>query len=209
MIQTDSVGLVSTRWTMGRTAGPQTLTVRVDTAVPPLRVTARALPGAAANLSFLEPPVEGPVGRALPEKIVAVVTDVYGNPVPDAVVSFATRSGGVTPTRAAADTAGRVSATWTLGAQPGEQALSAFVRASDVEAKLVLQAITRATTPVQAGTPRGTTPKSTETTKPGATAAKAGTSKAPASKPAVTKPAAAKPAVSKPAPPKKRPSRSE
>jgi hypothetical protein len=135
---------------------------------------------------------------------VAVVTDVYGNPVPDAIVSFATRSGGVAPTRAAADTAGRVRATWTLGAQAGEQALSASVRGSDVEAKLVLQAIDRTATPVQAGTPKGTGPKPAETTKAGTASAKPGTSKTPAPKPGVSKPAA-----SKAAPAKKRTSRSE
>jgi hypothetical protein len=216
MIQTDSLGLAATRWSMGRTAGPQTLTVRVDTAVPPLRVTARALPGAAANLSFLEPPVEGQAGRALPGKIVAVVTDVYGNPVPDAIVSFMTRSGGVAPSRAAADTAGRVRATWTLGAQPGEQALGASVRGSDVEAKLVLQAIPHGVAPVQAGTPKNGTTKPTETTRPGATTSKSGTSKSGTSKTLAPRPASSKPALTKPAPTraapaapsKKRPSRS-
>jgi hypothetical protein len=197
---TDSLGVASTRWTLGRTAGAQTLVVRIDS-VPPLRVTARALPGPPANLSFHEPPVEGHVGRTLPGKIIAVVTDVYGNPVPDAVVSFVTRSGGVTPSRAAADTAGLVRATWTLGPQLGEQALTGIVRGSDVEAKLVLQAVPRTATPaVQAGAQRGTT------TKPGTT--KAGTTKPAPSKPATSKTNSARPAP-KPAPPptKKRPSR--
>jgi hypothetical protein len=194
-LQTDSLGVASTRWTMGRTAGAQTLVVRIDS-VPPLRVPARALPGSPANLSFHEPPVEGQMGRALPGKIVAVVTDVYGNPVPDAVVSFVTRSGGVTPSRAAADTAGRVRATWTLGPKPGEQALTGIVRGSDVEAKLVLQAVPRIAAPaVQAGTPKGAT------TKPGTT--KPSTSKA-----ATSKTHSSRPALAKPAPAKKRTSRS-
>jgi hypothetical protein len=195
VVQTDSLGVASTRWTMGRTAGAQTLVARVDS-VPPLRVTARALPGAAANLSFHEPPVEGHVGRTLPRKIVAVVTDVYGNPVPDAVVSFVTRSGGVTPSRAAADTAGHVRATWTLGPLLGEQALTGIVRGSDVEAKLVLQAIPRSAAPaVQAGIP-----------KPGAT--KPGATKPGTAKPGPAKPPP-RPALTKPAPPKKRSSRSD
>jgi hypothetical protein len=154
-IETDSQGLASTRWTMGRTAGAYTLVARVDSGVPPLRVSARAFPGAPANLSFQEPPAEGAAGRALPSKIVAVVTDVYGNPIPNAVVSFATRSGTVSPMRAAADTAGRVRVTWTLGANLGEQALTGAVRGSDVEAKLVLHAVPKTAAPaVQAGTPR-------------------------------------------------------
>ena len=189
-LETDSLGVASTRWTMGRTAGAQTLVIRVDS-VPPLRVNARAMPGAPANLSFHEPPVEGHVGRALPAKVVAVVTDVYGNPVPDAVVSFVTRSGSVSPSRAAADTAGHVRVSWTLGAQLGEQALTGFVRGSDVEAKLVLQAVPRSATPaVQAGTPRGGTTKPAPPGRP-----------APA-KPASTKPGATKPGTSKSAPAK-------
>ncbi|MFN2563909.1 MAG: hypothetical protein ABR499_02700 [Gemmatimonadaceae bacterium] len=196
-LQTDSLGIASTRWRMGRTAGPQTLVVRVDTAVPPLRVTAHATPGSPANLSFHEPPVEGQVGRPLPAKIVAVVTDLYGNPVPDAVVSFVTRTGGVTPTRAAADTAGRVQVTWTLGAQPGEQSLTGVVIGSGVDAKLVLQAVPRTTTPAQAGTPKGGVAKPRTVAKPGAT-----------SKPSPSKTPAPRPALAKPAPPKKRASRS-
>jgi hypothetical protein len=199
VVQTDSLGVASTRWTMGRTAGAQTLIVRVDS-VPPLRINARALPGSPADLSFEEPPVEGQVGRVLPEKIVAVVTDVYGNPVPDAVVSFVTRYGAVTPSRAAADTAGRVRATWRLGPQLGEQALTGAVRGSDVAAKLVLEAVAHTTVPaVQAGTPKATTAKPGPT-KPGTkpTTTKVTTSKTPPPRPALTKPA----------PPKKRPSRS-
>ena len=193
VLQTDSLGVASTHWTMGRTAGAQTLVVRVDS-VPPLRVSAHALPGAPANLSFQEPPVEGQAGRALPDKIIAVVTDVYGNPVPDAVVSFVTRLGRVTPARAAADTGGRVRATWTLGPQIGEQALTGIVRGSDVEAKLVLQALTRSAAPaVQAGTAKGTT------SKPGAT--KPGSAK-PTAKPSTSR-TPQRPALSRPAPPKK------
>jgi hypothetical protein len=196
-LTTDSAGVAKTRWTLGRTAGEQTLTVRLDSGVPPIRVSARALPGAPANLSFHEPPAEGIVGRALPGKVIAVVTDVYGNPVPDAVVGFLTRSGGVTPSRAAADTAGRVRVSWTLGSAVGEQSLMAVVRGSDVESKLVLQAVPRGAA-VQAGTPKpaprpaATKPASTKqgTVKPGA--AKSTATKSLAPRPAPPKPAGTK-----------------
>ena len=197
-LQTDSLGIASTRWTMGRTAGAQTLVARVDS-VPPLRVTARALPRSPANLTFHEPPVEGQVGRPLPGKVVAVVTDVYGNPVPDAVVSFVTRLGRVTPSRAAADTAGHVRTMWTLGPQLGEQTLTGIVRGSDVEAKLVLQAVPRGAATMQAGTPKAAP-------KPGTT--KPGTTKSATTKPTTAKPSPPRPALSKPTPTKKRPSRS-
>lgn len=203
----DSLGVASTRWTMGRAAGEQTLVVRVDS-VPPLRVSARALPGAPANLSFHEPPVEGLIGKPLPGMLVAVVTDVYGNPVPDAVVSFSTRYGRLSPARAAADTAGHVRVTWTLGPQLGDQSVTGTVRGSDVEAKLVLQGVPRLVAPaVQAGTPKP------GATKPGSTKSGASTKTAPATKLAPTKQSVTKapsktPTLSKPAPAKKRPSRS-
>jgi hypothetical protein len=193
-IQTDSLGFASTRWRIGRTAGPQTLVVRVDS-VPPLRVSALATPGAPANLSFEEPPVEGVAGRVLPEKIVAVVTDLYGNPVPDAVVSFVTRNGSVTPTRAAADTAGRVRVTWTLGAQRGEQLLTGVVLKSEATAKLAVEAVPRGSAPMQAGTPKGTKP--TSAARPPATS-KGAASRSPAQRPAPTKPAAPKKRSSRP-----------
>ena len=197
---TDSVGVASTRWTMGRAAGDQTLVVRVDS-VPPLRVNARALPGAPANLSFHEPPVEGLLSKALPGKIVAVVTDVYGNPVPDAVVSFTTRYGRISPARAAADTAGHVRVSWTLGPQLGEQALTGTVRGSDVEAKLVLQGVSRLVAPaLQAGTPKGPGTKPAAATKPSST--KPGATKAP-----TAKPPSKMPALTKPTPTKKRAAR--
>jgi hypothetical protein len=194
VLPTDSVGVASTRWTMGRTAGEQTLVVQTDS-VPPLRINARAVPRAPANLSFHEPPVEGRISKPLSGKIVAVVTDVYGNPVPDAVVGFSTLYGRVSPSRAAADTAGHVRVTWTLGPQIGDQSLTGRVRGSDVEAKLMLQGVPRLVAPaVQAGTPKG-----------GAT--KPGTAKSTATKPAPSKTGTkppAQPALSKPAPTKKR-----
>jgi hypothetical protein len=201
---TDSLGVASTRWTMGRSAGEQTLVVRVDS-VPPLRVSARALPGAPANLSFHEPPVEGLLGKPLPAKIVAVVTDVYGNPVPDAVVSFSTRYGRIAPARAAADTAGHVRVSWTLGPQLGDQSLTGSVRGSDVEAKLVLQGVSRLVAPaVLAGTPKGGAAKPS-TTKPAATkpsAAKTPATKTPPKTPALTKPAPVKKRAPRPGSPR-------
>jgi hypothetical protein len=205
-VQTDSVGVASTRWTMGRTAGEQTLVVQVDS-VPPLRVSARAVPGAPANLSFHEPPVEGQLSKPLPGKIVAVVTDVYGNAVPDAVVSFMTRYGRVSPARAAADTAGHIRVTWTLGPQLGDQSLTGMVRGSDVEAKLVLQGVAHAVAPaVQAGKPKPGTTKAGATK--AATTAKPGAAKPPTTKSTPSKPTSKMPALTKPAAAKKRPARS-
>jgi hypothetical protein len=73
------------------------------------------------------------------KKLFALVTDVYGNPVPEARVNFSVKSGTVTPSRAVSDARGRAALTWKLGAKTGEQTLSGVVRGSDVTGEYVTQ----------------------------------------------------------------------
>jgi hypothetical protein len=68
-----------------------------------------------------------------------VVTDVYGNPVPDVRVNFTVKSGIVTPARAVSDANGRAALTWKLGVKPGEQTLTGTVRGTDVTGEYVTQ----------------------------------------------------------------------
>jgi hypothetical protein len=72
-------------------------------------------------------------------KLYAVVTDVYGNPVPDARVNFSTKAGVVTPARAVSDLKGRAALTWKLGSKNGEQVLNGFVKGTDVVGEYVTQ----------------------------------------------------------------------
>jgi len=67
------------------------------------------------------------------------VTDIYGNPVPEAKVSFSVKSGTVTPSRAVSDAKGKAALTWKLGSKPGEQTLVGVVRGSDVTGEYVTQ----------------------------------------------------------------------
>jgi hypothetical protein len=71
------------------------------------------------------------------KKLFAVVTDVYGNPVPEARVNFSTKSGTVIPTRAVSDARGRAALTWKLGSKQGEQTLIGVVRGFDVKGEYV------------------------------------------------------------------------
>jgi hypothetical protein len=71
-----------------------------------------------------------------------VVTDVYGNPVPDAKVSFSTKFGTVTPARAVSDAKGRAALVWKLGAKGGEQRLLGSVKGTDVTGEYVLDLAT-------------------------------------------------------------------
>ena len=105
-----------------------------------LKVSARATPAAPANLAFDDIP-SGKRTRELPKvkNLFALVTDVYGNPVPDARVNFSVKSGTVSPSRAVSDARGRAALTWKLGSKPGEQTLSGVVRGSDVTGEYVTQ----------------------------------------------------------------------
>lgn len=137
---TDSAGIARTQWTMGHSAGEYTLAVRHDGVKKLLKIAARASPAAPANLAFDDMPGEkrskAPVKQ---KKLFALVTDVYGNPVPDARVNFSAKSGTVTPARAVSDARGRAALTWKLGSNPGEQRLTGLVRGSDVTGEYVTQ----------------------------------------------------------------------
>ena len=125
---------------MGHSAGDYTLAVHLDGLKKLLKIAARATPAAAANLAFDDMPGEKrskDSGKV--KKLFALVTDVYGNPVPEARVNFSVKSGTVTPTRAVSDAKGRAALTWKLGSKPGEQTLSGVVRGSDVTGEYVTQ----------------------------------------------------------------------
>lgn len=134
VLTTDAQGIAKLRWTMGRSAGQHTLGVRVEGVKPLLKVVALTTPAAAANLSFDDAPAPEKHGRTKDRShhLFALVTDVYGNPVPDVTVMFTTKSGSATPARAVSDTRGRAALTWTPGTKAGEKTLTGTVRSTDV-----------------------------------------------------------------------------
>jgi uncharacterized protein YfaS (alpha-2-macroglobulin family) len=144
-LHTDSLGLARTHWTLGHSAGEYTVAVHLDEVKKLVKLSARATPATPANLSFDDaPPPSATVAKHKREHakgthLFALVTDMYGNPVPDAKVVFATKSGTVTPTRAVSDATGRVGLTWTIGSKGGEQTLIGKVASSDVTGTYVAQ----------------------------------------------------------------------
>ncbi len=139
-LTTDSVGYASTRWTMGRSAGEYSLAVHVDGVKKLLKMVAHATPAAPANLAFDDAPGEAHSrDSAKRKRLLALVTDVYGNPVPDARVFFSVKSGTVTPARAVSDAKGHAVVTWKLGSKLGEQTLTGTVRGTDVIGEYVTQ----------------------------------------------------------------------
>jgi Bacterial Ig-like domain (group 1) len=140
VLTTDSLGIARTRWTVGHSAGDYSVGVHVEGVKKLLKVTAHASPSAAANLAFDDVPGEKRSKDSVRNrKLFAVVTDVYGNPVPDARVNFSVKSGTVTPARAVSDAHGRAALTWKLGSKPGEQTLKGVVRGTDVTGEYVAQ----------------------------------------------------------------------
>jgi hypothetical protein len=130
LFETDSNGTARIGWTMPRAAGDYKLVVRLDGVSKSVQATAIARAAAPANLAFLDAPTDGTAGRVLGKAVSVRVTDVYGNAVSGAVVSFRPAAGSVAPQKIASDAAGVARARWTLGTRLGEQSLSASVGAS-------------------------------------------------------------------------------
>ncbi len=135
LVRTDSLGRARISWTMGRSAGPHTLAVHVEGVKKLLKLIAQARAAGPANLSFDDVirREKGSRPGQRNKRLYAVVTDLYGNPVADARVSFAATSGTVNPKRAVSDAKGRAELTWKVGSKPGEQVLSGVVGSTDVK----------------------------------------------------------------------------
>ena len=141
-LHTDSLGLARTRWTLGHSAGDYSVTVHLEGMTKLVKLSARANAAKPANLSFDDaPPATKPTHSAHGKAthLLALVTDLYGNPVPDAKLSFSTKSGTVSPSRAASDAKGRVALSWTRGSSSGEQTLVGKVTSTDVTGTYVAQ----------------------------------------------------------------------
>ena len=66
--------------------------------------------------------------------LTATVTDVFGNPVAGVPVRFAPAAGSATPANVVTDDRGQAATRWTLGAQPGPQAVTATVPKTEMRA---------------------------------------------------------------------------
>jgi len=132
VLLTDSAGRAAIRWTLGRAAGTDTLLVRAPGVDSAVLVTARARAAAAANLAFVDPPARATGGTRV--RLTAVVTDAYGNPVPNAVVVFTAGAGALSVARVATDDAGRATTRWTPSATAGNQVVAATLRGTSAKA---------------------------------------------------------------------------
>jgi hypothetical protein len=128
-------GSASTKWTLGTVAlAPQELTATVDTMTA--RFSATATADSPQNVSVLRGGGQSAeAGALLPVAPAVRVTDGYGNPVPDCVVTFIVMAGDGTVTGALQRTNSDGIASvggWTLGLSAGTNTLAASVLGSSV-----------------------------------------------------------------------------
>ncbi len=128
VIPSDSTGRAGIAWTLGAAAGAQRLSASAEGVERPVELTAVARPGPVAKLTLQGVPATAVAGQAIEHPVEAFVVDAFGNPVAGALVTFAAKSGNVTPARARADSAGRVAVRWVLGPAAGEQRIEAAVK---------------------------------------------------------------------------------
>jgi hypothetical protein len=152
--RTDSLGESKVRWTLGTKARAQRLRARVAGGVPPVTLTALALPAAPASVTVSRAQKKSTDARNV--AIVATVKDTFGNVVPRATVRLAPRSGAITPTTIESDSVGDVAAVWTLAPNTRDHMLIASVRGLTSSDTLVVKttAPVPAPTTKQAGRPR-------------------------------------------------------
>ncbi|HEX6809219.1 MAG TPA: Ig-like domain-containing protein [Gemmatimonadaceae bacterium] len=137
-LASDSSGVARTRWTMGRSAGRLTLAIHVDGVTALVAAHARALPARPANLTFDDAlPSHGARGV---RRLVALVTDAYGNPVPEVPLHFTTHTGSLSPSRGVTDARGRVALAWSVGNHTGDLTLSGSATGHDVKATYTVRA---------------------------------------------------------------------
>jgi hypothetical protein len=138
IVTTDSTGRVQVAWTLGREAGVQRLSARVEGIEKPIEIVARARPARPANLAFTTPK-PGTEKRAI-QSLDVDLTDAYGNPVSDQAVVFSTKFGNVNPARVMTDRRGRAHTRWTPASKVGKRTLLATVKGSEARATYVLEA---------------------------------------------------------------------
>ena len=162
LVRTDSIGSAVLHWTLGRSAGSHKMSVHLGGLVKPLELVALAQPGAPANLDLDEVP--GSHVRASQRRLVATVTDLYGNLVPNAKLTLTAKGGRVSPARAVSDARGAVPLTWTPGSGA---ALSGAIAGTDVRETYALHV---GPSVQQAGAPVGPSASARVKAKPGARA---------------------------------------
>jgi adhesin/invasin len=127
-VATDATGQAKTTLTLGKTAGPNSVTATATGLTgSPITFTATGTAGAATQIALSSGNNQaGVAGSALANALVVVVKDVNNNPVQAFNVAFAVATGGGTVTAASAtDVNGLASTKLTLGKTAGPNTVTA------------------------------------------------------------------------------------
>ena len=130
-VRTDSLGRATNTWTLGQTAGVQTVTATVG-ALPAATFVAVASARAASAVTKIAGDAQTAIaGATVATRPSVKVADQFGNPVANTAVTFAVASGGGQVTGATANTDASGVATvgsWKLGNAVGANTLTATVQ---------------------------------------------------------------------------------
>jgi hypothetical protein len=123
-VLTGSNGTATASYTLPTLAGPVTITATATGVANPATFAETAVAGNAATISIVSGNNQtAPNGTQLPQPLVVLVTDQYGNPVAGVNVTFGDGgAGGIfsNPNPGATNASGNVSQIYTLPAAPGE-----------------------------------------------------------------------------------------
>ena len=124
---TDADGRAATTWTLGASAGANTVQAIVS-GVGQVEFNATAAAGSASDIIIVSGDDQtGPAGAPLPSSLVVQVLDDDENPVGGVTVRWSVESGGgsVSPASVSTGADGRASTAWTLGPRTGNQRVEA------------------------------------------------------------------------------------
>ena len=121
---TDISGEASTRWTFPAAAGAYSVRAAISSGAA-VTFAGMAYAGAPASIERVTPDMNAQVGRAI--TISARVRDAGGNPVPHALVSWATADGSLQPATSMTDGLGIAQTSWTMPATVGSYTATASV----------------------------------------------------------------------------------
>jgi plastocyanin len=126
-VATDAQGIASTTWTLGTTAGSQSAQATLTGADgSPVSFTANADPGSPTTLSMTSGDQQvGVINTALPNPLVAEVTDEFGNGLEGVDVEWAASNATLSATSVPTDASGTSQVTVTLGGTEGPASVTA------------------------------------------------------------------------------------
>jgi hypothetical protein len=132
-VVTDLRGRAALRWTLGTTAGAQSLRLRIAEVDSGLSVHASAGPAEPASITIRELAGKKPAGVA-EQRLQANVLDAYGNAVGGVALAITASSGRLAASRVRSDDSGRAAISWTPARSVAEQRLTVRVVGGSVQA---------------------------------------------------------------------------